>query len=166
MSRKGINAAILLTGMAALFMWWGPWRDAEIPDVVRRFSEMQVGDRLSYEVQSGHCFGGSSAEGWIAREAEGWQQSISFLSQMSNGHVTGDFEQQLGRDINFLGELSACIYRLGPPNRNRAGCWIESYESIRLDWNDDGVWDQEWAHSNRVSSLALTLLHGTSFGER
>lgn len=166
MSRKRIYAAVLVTGIAALFVWLGPLAGREIPDVIQRFSQMQVGDRLQFEVKSGHCFGGCSAEGWIAREADGWQQSISFLAQMSNGHVASDFEQQLGRDINFLGALSACIYRLGPPNRERAGGWIESYETIRLDWNDDGVWDQEWAHSNRVSSLALTLLHGTTFEGR
>jgi hypothetical protein len=154
------NVAILLTWIAALFFWWGPWREPELPDVVRRFSEMQVGQRLHYEVRFGHCFGGSRIEGWIAREADDWQQSVSYLASMSDGQVVGELEQQLSRDINFLGQLSASIYKLGPPKSDTRG-WIDTFETIRLDWNEDGQWDQEWELSDRGSSVKNALLHGT-----
>jgi hypothetical protein len=61
--RKRIYAVILFTGLAALFFLWGPWREGEVPDVVRRFSEMQVGQRLNYEVHFGHYFGSGQVEG-------------------------------------------------------------------------------------------------------
>jgi len=160
MSRAGIYAAVLVMGIAALFFWFGPWREREVPDVIQRFSEMQVGQRLQYEVMFRHCFGGSRTEGWIACEADGWQQSIRYLVQMSNGEVVCDSDQQLSRDINFLGLLSASIHKLGPPKIDTRG-WIENSVSIRLDWNDDGVWDQEWSRSDRASSVAYALRRGT-----
>jgi hypothetical protein len=160
MRRKGIYAAILVMGIAALFFFWGPWRERSVPDVVQRFAQMQVGQRLHYEVHFGHCFGYGDLVGWIAREPEDWQQAISYSNRKSDGEMLFELEQQLSRDIDFLGQLSVSIYRLGSPGKE-AESWVNTIETIRLDWNDDGRWDQEWAQSDRGWSLTGALLRGT-----
>lgn len=158
---KPRNAVILLTGIAALFYFWGPSnRFVETPDVVRRFSEMQVGQRMHYEIRSGNCFVSSELKGWLERGDDAWQQSVRYLETSNNGRIIRELDQQLGRDINFLGALSASIYRLGPPNMDGHD-WIDSFTGIRLDWNDNGEWDQEWSRSDRPSGVAYALMQGT-----
>jgi len=153
------NAVVLLTGMAALFIWQAPWRDPEIPDVVQRISEMQVAERLNYEVHFGHCFGSGELEGWIARESEDWLQAIRYVNRSDTGKVISRLDDQLSRDTAFLGHLSASIYRLGRPGK-KVGGWTNTYETVRLDWNNDGHWDQVWAQSDLGWSLTNSLLHG------
>jgi hypothetical protein len=84
---------------------------------------------------------------------------------MSNGQVVEESSQQLSRDINFLGQLSASICRLGPPKSDTNG-WMNRAESIQLDWNEDGQWDQEWTVSDRGWSITSALILGVEIEGR
>lgn len=153
-------AATLTIGLAALLFLWKPWQgNPETPDVVQRFSNMTPGDRMSYRIESAHCFGGSRTTGWIAHEADGWYQCVSRELDPS-GLLGEEIDERIRAcSVNYLGAVAASIHRLGP-TRQDSGGWVDSHSKIQLDWNDDGHWDQEWKLSDSGFSLEHLLVEG------